>query len=673
MENDTNHTPKPLYKRIRLIIILAILAFIVYYVLSLFLSPDRNIQQIYLVPKDAAVIIQTNEPVNDWNKFSKSEPWLCLKQAGPFAEISGNADMLDSMIQKNKNLLNLVGKREMIISIHKTRRNDWDFLIVLDLKETSKVKLLKEQIEKIYKLANNTVTQKNYKDVSILEIRDGQSRDILYTAFIDNHYVASYNIRLIEQSIDERENPSIGLNEAYIEVEKQVYGKGLCRIFLNYEYLPGFMEIYLQESSEYLNLFSKSMDFAGLYFNSYSDKIEIRGNTIIKDDPDPYISALLRSGKHKMKAHEILSARTSFYVNIGFNNTAAFVKELEKALSSKSKESYDSYASNIKRVESFFGISLKDNLLGWMSGEFVISQSEPGLLGREPERILIVKAKSIRNAKENMEILERAINKRSPLKIQSVIYKDYEINYVEMKDFFRPFFGKIMDKFETPYYTYLKEYVVFSNKSASLLSFIEDYEQNNLLVNEPGFEKILSGTDNNSTILAYVDMNKFFPQLQPLLGAESWNTVKSEKDILYSFPQWAFQITGDNRNASMYLTAQYNPPKDDEVISPEEALLIEEENETEEEENENISEKALMNELKRFYVEKFQGNILREFYPDGALMSETEIKDGLRNGRHREYFESGKLRLRGRYINNRPKGVWKYYTEEGKFEKRERL
>ena len=655
---------------------MAILGFIIYSVFNLFVSSHKQVQQIYLIPKDAAVIIQTNEPVTDWNKFSKSEPWQCIKKAGPFAEISGNADMLDSIIQKNKNLLNLVGKREMMISIHKVRRNDWDFLVVLDLKETSKVKLLREQVEKIYKLANNTVTQRDYKDISILEVRDTQSRDILYTAFIDNHYVVSYNIRLIEQSIDERENPSIGFNEAYIEVEKQVYGKGLCRIFLNYEYLPGFMEIYLSESSEYLNLFCKSMDFAGLYFKSNADKIEIQGNTIFKEDPDPYISALLLSGKHKMKIHEILSARTSFYINIGFNNTSAFVKELEKALSSKSKETYDSYSSNIKRIESFFGISLQDNLLGWMSGEFVISQLEPGLLGREPERILIIRAKKIRDAKKNMEILERAINKRSPLRIKSVTYRDYEINYVEIKDFFRPFFGRMMDKFETPYYTYLDDYVVFSDKSASLLSFIEDYEQKNLLENDPGFKQALSGTDNNSTIFAYIDMNRFFPQLQPLLGTESWNTIKSEKDILYSFPQWTFQIIGDNNNAFMHLTAQYNPPQEDKIISPEEALLLEEENETaegEEDNTENLSEKALMNELKKFYVEKFQGNILREFYPDGALMSETEIKEGLRNGRHREYFESGKLKLRGRYINNRPKGIWKYYTEEGKFEKRERF
>ena len=68
----------------------------------------------------------------------------------------------------------------------------------------------------------------------------------------------------------------------------------------------------------------------------------------------------------------------------------------------------------------------------------------------------------------------------------------------------------------------------------------------------------------------------------------------------------------------------------------------------------------------------FPGNVLREFYPEGALTSEAEIKAGKRHGRYREYYENGKLKFRGKYANNQPKGTWKYYTEEGEFERKEK-
>ena len=41
---------------------------------------------------------------------------------------------------------------------------------------------------------------------------------------------------------------------------------------------------------------------------------------------------------------------------------------------------------------------------------------------------------------------------------------------------------------------------------------------------------------------------------------------------------------------------------------------------------------------------KFEGNVLREFYPEGALKSEAEVKEGKRHGRYREYYENGKFK-----------------------------
>ena len=131
------------------------------------------------------------------------------------------------------------------------------------------------------------------------------------------------------------------------------------------------MSIYLGARNEYVDLFSNSMNFAGLYLNMDKDRMEVKGYTLKKDAVDPYITALLNSGKHKMKAHEILSGRTALYTNIGFDSPVTFVKELENALSVHDKLLYDSYQSSRKKIESLFGISLEENFLSWMSGESV--------------------------------------------------------------------------------------------------------------------------------------------------------------------------------------------------------------------------------------------------------------------------------------------------------------
>ena len=40
------------------------------------------------------------------------------------------------------------------------------------------------------------------------------------------------------------------------------------------------------------------------------------------------------------------------------------------------------------------------------------------------------------------------------------------------------------------------------------------------------------------------------------------------------------------------------------------------------------------------------------------MYKRQEVKEGKRHGRYREYYENGKLRLRGKYSHNQPKGTW---------------
>ncbi len=657
-------------KRIILILVLALVAYIGYSIADIFISPDRNIQQIYLIPADAAVIIESSDPINDWAKFSGSDTWKCLKQAKAFAEVTQNINVLDSIVQNNKTLLSLVGKRDVLISLHKVRALKWDFLMVVDLQKASKMQTLKDQMETVFSVGGFKVTNRDYNGINIIEVRDPKTRDIFYLAFIQNHCAVSYTSKLLEAAIDSRSQPKIGLENSYIEADKLVSGKGLVRMYINYANLPEFMSIYLGGHNEYIDTFSNAMDFAGLFFNTDKEKMEIKGYSFAKETiTDPYMTALLNSGKSKMRAHEILSGRTALYTNIGFDNPIEFIKQLEKALAEKDHASFESYKSTRKKLESYFGISLEEHFLSWMSGEFAMTQSEPGLLGQEPELILAIRAKSIKDAHKKMDLIEKRVKNRTPVKIKTANYKDFEIKYVEMKGFFRLFFGSLFDKFEKPYYTYVDDYVVFSNKPASLLSFVEDYTQENLLKNNDGFKKAYSYYSSSSTVFMFTDMRKFCPQLRTMLNASTWAELESNKDVLYSFPYWSMQVIGGKEQTSLHYIMDYQPYVPEvmpvETVDADEAVEADgEETATKEDE---------MDELKRFYIEKFEGNVLRDFYPEGALKSEVEIKDGKRQGRYREYYEDGKLKVRGKYSKNQPKGTWKYYTEDGDVERKEKF
>ena len=646
------------------LLIAGLLCYGVYHAVTFYFTPGRAVRQIYLIPKDAMYMIHSDSPVADWEKFSKSEPWQCLKKSPSFAEIHRSAEILDSILHENKKLLSLVGKRDLMISAHKVRNGVWDFLFVIDLQKVSEIKILQDQIEFVYSLMDYKVTYRKYQDIDIIELMDPKTRKILYTAFVDNHYIASFTSRLVEASIQERNNPVIGLDPYFIEIDNLVANKGLFRIYLHYAYLPQLLEMYVGKENEYLPAMSQSMTYAGLSFHVTKDKFALEGYTLLNETVDPYVSALFHSGAKEMRAHQILSGRTAFYTNLSFDDPDTFLKELEKALSSNNPALYDTYKKSYDQIESMFDISLAADFLSWMSGEFAIVEMEPGLLGTDADMILAVQVKDMKQAQEKIAAIERKVKRRTPLNVKSVTYKNYAVNYVELKGFFTLFFGKKFDQFEKPYYTYINDYVVFSNKPSSVLSFIEDYEQGFLLKDDPGFKQVLSQVEKKSTYFIYANPYKFFPLLQPVLHKKTWTDLNESREVVFSFPHIGFQITGDRQRIPMRVVMNYHPYEEESLMD---------ETDSDDDEDDIITESAILDELQRFYIEKFQGNIYREYYPDGDIRIKCEIREGKRHGKYHEYYDNGKLKVRGKYSKGLPKGTWKYYTNEGKFVHKEKM
>ena len=100
-----------------------------------------------------------------------------------------------------------------------------------------------------------------------------------------------------------------------------------------------------------------------------------------------------------------------------------------------------------------------------------------------------------------------------------------------------------------------------------MLSFVEDYEQKNLLKNNAGFKDAYSYMKSSSTIFLYTDMHKFYSQLKPMMNPATWNEIQSNKDVLYSFPYWTMQVIGDNNQASLQYVMDYRPYEPEEVVA----------------------------------------------------------------------------------------------------------
>ncbi len=635
-----------------------------FYAYNMYWKPDNFLRQIYLVPRDAMFIVETDDPIGNWKKFSKTDPWKYLCGQKKMEEIGNMAHSLDSLLQANRSLLDLLGKRNLMISAHMTRRSDYDFLFLVDMQKAAKMESLKDQMENLFKTLDYQVTTRKYSGYKILELFDPVERTTLYMSFVDNHMICSFTGVLVEKSIKEKEEPLIGRDLYFLDVEHKMKNAGLCRIYINYRHFNSYLTLFTGTPDEDLGSLCRSLRFTGLQFEANNKQMSLKGYTNINDSTDSYMAALLQSGSNKITAQQILSHRTAFFMTMGFSDPNKFMDNVETVMKN-TPSSYESYKKNKERIEGYLGIDIRKNFLSWMEGEVVFSQNTPGMLGRQNEFVVVIRMKNKDDALKNLQYIEDRVRKKTPVKFKTIPYEEFEIHYLEIKGFFRLMFGKMFDKLNKPYYTIIDDYAVFSNSTATLLSMIEDYRTEQTLDKDGDFKNFMDEFNGKSTIFAYTNTRKFFPLWKEFMSPVTWNDMQTNQNFILCFPQTGFQMTGDGNMFDSRLIAAFAEPAINEEIEDTA------EDEIEAELDFAAREDTLKN-LELFYVEKMSDNVYTEFYENGSVKSKTEMKNGIRHGKYKAFYPNGKLKTNGKFKNNKKDGTWRHYDEDEKLTLKEK-
>jgi len=501
---------------------------------------------------------------------------------------------------------------------------------------------------------------------------DPVDRSTLYLAIVKNNLICSYTGLLVEKSIMEKDDPVIGRDLYYIDVEQKVPDGGLCKIYINYHNLDAYLTMLTGISDPDAQAVYHPLTYSGFQFNASDNMLSLKGYTNLNDSSeDSYLPALLRSGSHPLTVQKVLSIRTAYYFDMGFDDPVKFIGNVESVLE-KDKDAYNDFKNNWNLIEKKLKIDIRKNFLSWMDGEVTFAQQTPGSLDRQNEFVVVIKMKNRDDAIKNLNFIEESIRKNTPVKFKTVEYQGYGIHYLEMKGFFRLLFGKMFDKLNKPYYTIIDDYAVFSNSTATLLSMVEDYRLGQTLDKDDDFNRFMNEFNSKSTIFTYLNTKKFFPLAQNLVSSENWNSLQDNQNFALCFPQTGFQLTGENGMFDTRWFGEFN-------VSPEEMGQdsIETEQSDLTEKNDTMQagfadrDDTIQN-VARFYVENFGKNVYTEFYDDGNVKSKCEISKGIKNGKYQAFYPDGNLQIAGKFKNNKKDGTWSYFDESGKLIRKEK-
>ena len=638
------------------IVILIIGALIGGYFLWLKWSPNKFVDGFYLVPDDAVMVVETKDPVNQWQNFSSSDMWMGLKTFPAFEEITTNADLMDEVIKQNQQVFSLIGQRHLLISVHMTKAKDYDFVYYADMAEASKSSIIKASLTSLIKQFGYTHTTRTSSETEVNEYTDPKTRDVLSIAFVRNYLVVTYNKALMDKVIVSSQLPEsqLGMDTRFTEVNQLTGDDGMCRIFLNHSTFHQYLGVYMDDVTDIKDLFA-SLFYTGFDVSLQDNLLLADGYTIVNDSLSSYLQALSVSGKSETDAEKVFSERASFFLSMGFKDFNTFYSNLD-AIMQKDPVAYQEQQAAIKKIEKLLKINVQKNLFDWIGTEIAIAQYETDvLIGNKVRSVMAIKASDINAAKENLGIIENQIRKRTPIRFTNVTYNGYEIKYIEVKGLFKAFLGKLFSKIEKPYYTILGDYVVMSDDPKTLLLTIDDYVAQKTLSNKEEYRSFRAKFANQTSVMAYMSPNYHFANFKGLLNPESWESSKKNQEYIRCFNHVGLSLSGDGDRMRTVLGTQYQPWTAPVVVV-----------DTTDNETDTLTAMDL------FLIKNFQDNMNTTYYENGNPKVSMEMDGKVMDGAYIEYYENAVIKVKGRFKNGIKQGTWKYYKPNGEFDYKEK-
>ena len=652
--------------------LLAVLAIIAgYFVYQLTLSKVEHIKPIYLVPDDAVFVIETERPIDTWDEISSSPAWAHLQTNAYFSELTESLNTLDKTFQEQKKFLNVIGERDITIAVHVTKPKKYDLLYVVGLEELSRLKFFQNSIAnmagKDYKL-----TKRLYKEHEILELYNTKERKTVYLTFIKDQLLASFTHVLIEKSISQYQEPILGRDLNFAEVNEQVYDDGFFKLFVQHKYLKKYLACFTdQADTPLINDINKSIYFTGLNVGVKEGTIiQAEGFSNLNPETASYLQVLQESGKGKRSISTIAPVNTSLYLNIAFDGFDNFHENFENRLKKHPKE-YTQYQKQIADAEKMLGISVKENIFSWIGDEIGILHINSTIAKSKKESAaLVFKANDITEANKNLKYLVAKIKEETPLKFRQIPYKGFNIHYLDLKGFFKMIVGNMFSKMEKPYFTIIDDYVVFSNSPNILKEIISNKLLNNTLSNNTNFTDFNDQFNSKTNAFVYINSPYAYDNLIAFADSKTRRKIQKNKKYITCFSQLGMQFTVEDNIVESYISANYEDPK--QVNQQVQTNLTKVKEALADKSADSIPTVDSFFKLAEIFPTDLSASEYKEYYENKKLKFEVELKNGLKHGDYKEYYSNGNLKIEGSFKRDKQVSTWRGYDEKEKqiFKKR---
>ncbi|MBI9060649.1 MAG: DUF3352 domain-containing protein [Marinilabiliaceae bacterium] len=647
---------KKLLKALLIFIALIVVGFITFWVYLFFVKVDR-IQPLQAVSQDAVMVIETENLTKGWREVKESALWDRMLEGNYLEEYEADMMNFDSLMAENPLVRQVFQNRPLAVSFQMTSESNYEILFAVDIGKYGKLAVL----PKLAGMFNFDLTTRQVDSVDVHALTYGKPNEVIHLAIKENLLVGSLAPKLVDQCIETLKSGESFSVDKFTEVQ-QHNGDGMVKFYLNFNLLDNFAGAFSPELKESLKSVSEVMAYSALVANLEDKNIELVGYSNHHDSVPSLVDALVKADPGEMEAHHILPSKTAVLMDINIDDFDRFYNDFMQQYKTVDPHAFEEYHKGLRMSEKWLGVNFDSLLFSWLEGEFAMAKLRPESNARELDVLFAIKANDIDLARDNMSVLLKHIKKRTPVKFDQIDYRNHQIYLLNMKGFFKLFVGQLMNGMEKPYFTFLDDYIVFSNSVNSLMGMVDDYLVGNTLARNPGFSDFMKQFGNEGNLSVFVQMPKVYQHLYYYSDRETRKDLKRNRDLLVNFSNigWQLKATGDLFET--VLLAHHD----------ENTLLYEELEE-------------MQKSAEELYVEEFRELKFKidtgEYFPygeghidywashpervqDSIIIHEGEMRDSLVQDLWRSYYPSGNIKSAVTYDDGLVDGTAIFYYDD---------
>ncbi len=478
------------------------------------LGPGEPLQAI---PLDASAVLKINKLDDMLKKFHKeSGIWNELKNVPSYQQLEFQMQFLDSVLRTTPEARQLLLNSPSYLSAHYTGKDKIGFLHVYEIPKNLSERKIHALISRFI-FSKGTITERNYDGKKIFDVRllnENKVKSFSY-ATIRNLFILSFSSLLLEDAMRQiEENTALtdqaGFNQAFLTAGKNVD----ANLFLNFKNMPKSFSVGIKnEYKAEVRSFTSFADWGEMDVNILSDVLLLNGFILAPDSGYYAASLFQQQSPQKITVDEILPSSVASCLVLSVSDPVQYFSDYHAYLKGLGK--YNQYSRSLDVLENTYEIDFLKEFLDIWDNEITIAFDAAFTENKKPTSYLLLKVKSQAMAEERFAAILRKMTEKessSPDRYTSVFKIDSELSYkiyqLPIRRLTGKIFGELFTNIDEHYFTFVDNYLVFSDSRTSLGKLLHNVVLNKTLVTNQAYKDFKTNLAPRSNLYFFANIGK---------------------------------------------------------------------------------------------------------------------------------------------------------------------